>query len=40
MGLFSNLATIAAAPFQVVDATIVKPLADLAEDVVDGVKEI
>ena len=38
MGLFQNLTTIVAAPFQVLDETIVKPVADLASGVVDEFK--
>lgn len=36
MSLFRNLARIVAAPIEVVDELIVKPLADAAEEVADG----
>lgn len=34
--MFGNLAKIVTAPLKIVDAVVVKPIADLAEDVVDA----
>lgn len=36
MGLLGNLARIVTAPIEIVDATILKPLADVADTTVEG----
>jgi hypothetical protein len=36
MGLLGNLTRIVTAPIEIIDETFIKPIADLADDAVDG----